>query len=242
MQFDSIHAFGCSNTYGTEAITDYDKGLINDKVNNNYAYPRHLADMFGCSWHNYAVPGCSNQEIATKVFNTVKDKECENSLIIIGWTDDERISIGDQEAQTRTFTHEELYEMIRNKKLREKMLNEYPSHLTEDTIIGILLSIFPNNGFHDLNFFTKYATTSFLKAKNIHHFTFHTLNPRYNYFYNLLSDANNMPSFDNNGNVIFDMLKKFKRYGTSSCRCHLKEAGHKALAFFLFREILKRKV
>lgn len=94
---DTLLAFGCSHTYGDEAISDYNIGI--DKQQNIYAaFPFFLSQYLKCkNYHNYSVCGSSNQEIASTLYDKLffhKDEINEKRVfIVIGWTSNNRLKI-----------------------------------------------------------------------------------------------------------------------------------------------------
>lgn len=94
---DTLLAFGCSHTYGDEAIADYNIGI--DKQQNIYAaFPFFLSQHLKCrNYHNYSISGSSNQEIASIIFDKLnfhKKEINENRVfIVIGWTSNNRLKV-----------------------------------------------------------------------------------------------------------------------------------------------------
>jgi hypothetical protein len=90
---DTLIAFGCSNTRGDEAVSDRNVGV--DEANNIYfAYPYFLSKKLNCiKYYNFARVGASNHEIATSIISHIDRYDPDKTLIIIGWTDNNRAPV-----------------------------------------------------------------------------------------------------------------------------------------------------
>jgi len=94
---DTLLAFGCSHTYGDEAISDYNIGI--KKEENIYAsYPYFLSQHLNCEhYYNYSICGGSNQEISSSLFEKIlihkKEIDEKRVFIVIGWTTNNRIKV-----------------------------------------------------------------------------------------------------------------------------------------------------
>ncbi len=258
----TLLAFGCSNTRGAEAIHDYDTKLEDDNININHAYPKYVAELLGYSYHNLAMNGVSNQQIASKVFETLSTiSNVEDVFVLIGWTDDDRIAVVNEPCSdfryakksdvTTTISHSHVIactkahigqpmtvtEMDHTKRIRKLPL---------DFIIGVAERIFLSKNFSDTNFYIKYATACFLEEKKIPYLTLPTLQHHYsslyNIFYNTGKQKNNIQLFNENGKLVFNYLKRFGEYGVSKSGAHLKAEGHRQAGIFLYDYIVNNNL
>jgi hypothetical protein len=233
-------AFGCSNTYGTESIIDYDKGIEDRTINKQYAYPKFIADNLSCKYKNYGKPGNSNVGIARKIIEIVeseKFKEYATPLIIVGWTEDERVPL--KVADTKDIIFSKSTAIL---TIEQALYNNTTDIISTDFAVDLMEKLLPTQGMRDMNFFIKYAISSYLKNKNIHYLTFPTATYTFNQLYNLIDKNHNILRHNDIGDIMFDMFAEFGEYGISQSKGHLKMLAHKALAKFLTAEIIKRNI
>lgn len=242
---DTLIAFGCSNTYGTEALVKNDDGIKDKSINNQYAYPKYLADRIGCSYKNLASPGISNIEIASKVMEAVQSPEFSayaDPFIIIGWTEDERIPVISKKNKHFTIGTGDLSYLLEKDHTLKVPYIFSKKEFDEQFVLNIMEHIYASPFYNKMNFFIKYAVINYLQQNNIKFFTFPTLSYPFDPLYNLLSSPNNILCHDSIGNPVFDMLEKFLHFCPNYKGYHLHYTSHKALADYLFFELAKRRV
>lgn len=131
---NTVIAYGCSNTYGDEAIADYNLN-VNCEDNIYFSYPWYIAEQLQCNvtnYFNYAKVGMSNQEIATKVMDTLHNHDPETTLVLVGWTDDNRLPITTQ-TEYSYFTLKRLYNSL-SWKLKTQIIKKYKQLQSKDKL------------------------------------------------------------------------------------------------------------
>jgi len=191
---DTLIAFGCSNTYGAEAIVDDDH--MNPE-NINFSYAKYLSDLLKCkNYINLAANGISNFVISSKVISLlpqyIEKYGKENIFVIIGWTDNNRMRlhlnniIPFKEAHREVFDAGEwplickLMPETVNSRVDKSHIEKYENLMKKFPYIdrffmGLLRYIFRTPSFYFTNICVKMATEYFLKNNNIKYFAFPSL-------------------------------------------------------------------
>jgi hypothetical protein len=258
----TLLAFGCSNTRGAEAINDYDECLDDESININYAYPKYIAELLGYGYRNFAVNGTSNQEIASKVYETINTlSTVEDIFVLIGWTDDDRIAVvrnpvmnfrhAKKNNGVVTLSHSHTVSCTKS-HLGQPMTPAEIDHMQGvhtiplEFIIGVAERIFLSSNYSDINFCIKYAMACFLKESKIPYLTLPTLYNQYNSLYNIFittnKNKNNILQHDKDGKEVFNFLKKFKNYGIAKSKAHLKAAAHRQAGIYMYNYINDNKL
>jgi hypothetical protein len=258
----TLLAFGCSNTRGAEAINDYDAGLDDDSVNKDYAYPKYIAELLGYEYHNFAINGVSNQQIASKIHETLNTiSNIEDIFVLIGWTDDDRMAVvknpvidfrrAQKSDEVVTISHSHTVSCTKS-YLGQLMTPAEIGHMKSvqniplEFIIGVAERIFLSKNFSDINFYIKYAMACFLRESRIPHLTLPTLYNHYNSLYNIFLTTNisknNILQHDEDGKIAFNFIKKFKSYGIAKSGAHLKADAHRQAGIYLYNYIMDNKL
>ena len=202
--------------------------------------------------------------------NDTEFKKIYNPFILIGWTDDGRINTlirnTSYDSEKMFFNFKNIIDFLPTAKnpcrtlssasvnaslkiLLNKQLTEMEqlhlsnmAPLTPQFVIDLNQHILNSPGFKETNFFAKYATASLLEQKQIPYLTLPTLWFDYNPKYFLLNQTCNILPFDRHGKVTFLPLVKFKEFGLSKIKAHMKEAGHKELAKYLYNYLTDNKL
>lgn len=258
----SLLAFGCSNTRGAEAINDYDIGISSDEINIQHAYPKYVAELLGYNYHNYAKNGISNQEIATCVINTITSHpDTSDIFVLIGWTDDDRLPVvktpsidfryDKKNTNTTTVSHSHIIAYTKS-QIGQQLTPAEMDHLKSvrgvsfDFITGVAERIFHSKNYSDINFYIKYATVCFLEEKKIPYLTLPTLyhhnNELYTIFATTQKHKNNILQYSSEGELVFNYIKQFKKYGISKSGAHLKANAHREVGTFLYKHIVNNNL
>jgi hypothetical protein len=211
---DTLIAFGCSNTYGAEAIRDDDH---NNEENINSSYAKYLSDHLKCkNYINLAECGISNFVISSKVISLlpqyIEKYGRENIFVVIGWTDNNRIRL----YLNNIIPFKEVYreivdagewplicmlmpESVNNrtdKDLTKKfyeLFKKFP--FIDKFFMGILKYIFRTPSFYYTNICVKMATEYYLNKYNIKYFTFPTLRSHPIHYKDLIFKDPNLDKF-----------------------------------------------
>jgi hypothetical protein len=222
---DTLVAFGCSNTYGSETIN------IGDTTNikNIYqAYPYFLSQKLNiANYINYARVSASNFEIAYKVYNYIikADKQYnKNTLLVIGWSGDERFPL-----------------FIKDKfsTLRQKTTPKDADYQNTTAINSIFRNFFfetPICTF--LNAFVRTCITFILERYEIPYITIPTILYNNHQIYQLLNHRNNVLCYDQDDNIVFNFYDFKQRHSPGK---HLMKDEHEKFAEWLYEYIVKNK-
>jgi len=244
---DTLVAFGCSSTFGSETITPGD----NYNPDNIYhAYPYFLSQHLRLpNYHNYAYPGESNLVIAYKVLDHVLNKDCKNEFIVIGWTSDNRFPVvykkelktikmhGDKD-WVRTFKvfHNLLDGKDRNVRFLEMLKGHWHNAKSNalDALRDLLTVYFFETPYNTLlNVLVKFAITSLLDRYHIPYLTL----PAFLYvdhpLYQHLTQPNNILAYNDSTDVTFS----FGNFRVDRQKGHLSSIEHQGIAALLHQHL-----
>jgi hypothetical protein len=223
---ETLVAFGCSNTYGSETI---DAGDTTNPKNIYHAYPYFLSQKFSVpiNYINLARVSASNLEIAYKVYNyiieLVKQKR-KNVFIVIGWSGDERFPL---------FKKGEFGTM----RPKTKPLNLWQENTTAlNSIFRLFFFETPISTF--LNALIRVGISLLLERYEIPYITIPTILYHTHPLYDLLDRKSNILCYDQNENIIFN-YHNFKQPRSTSR--HLTECEQKEFAEWLYNYIIANK-
>lgn len=158
---DTLVAFGCSNTYGNEAL---EAGKTSPD-NIYHAYPYHLCQKLNIpNYRNYSVSGSSNVAIGMKVVDFILNNQHlhKNIFVVIGWSGDNRLTIvkpGGSESSIRS----------RDKSTASVISGNMNTKTTDqvfDCLGKLQDKVFFNNGFTKKLLFSHYIEKHGVYEKN----------------------------------------------------------------------------
>lgn len=222
LEFNKLVAFGCSHTFGSESFNPGDH-YSDDCIYG--AYPYFLSEQLGIPVYiNKARPGASNLEIAHKVIDYTINNDCTNTIFIIGWSSDTRFPI----MQKRKYN---TIKLIRNRFLFTKQTKQFD--LFHDFMSLYFFDTPLNTTFNAL---VKLCTSVILEKQNVTYLTLPTFIYNNHSLFKYITKSNNILSYDDNNEIIFDFLK-YKLDKNDSI--HLTHTEHKILSIFLYKHIVK---
>jgi hypothetical protein len=250
---DTLVAFGCSNTYGSEVF-----GIKDNRPESiYYAYSYYLSQRLGLSgYQNYAKPDASNFDIGMSVIDFVlNNKQQHNKIfVIIGWTGDNRFTVvdtcGNEKQIRKPHTRNVIKDLYDNNPssivkactrfLREYCLT-YRTRIDHWFFFPLFRDLFAYYVFNTktiifLNAAIKYCTIQVLRAFNIPYLSLPTVLYHNHPLYELSSQKNNIVCYDKDENVVFEMNEKYKKYKEPNT-AHINRHGHNKFAEELFNYI-----
>ncbi len=250
---DTLVAFGCSSTFGSETVATGD----NYNPDSIYrAYPYYLSKKLGLqNYYNQAYPGESNLVIAYKVLQHVLNKDKRNEFHVIGWTNDNRFPVvykrelktikihGDTD-WIKTFKrfHNLLDGSDRNPRFLEILKGHWVNAKSNalDAFRDLMTVYFFETPYNTaLNALIKFATTALLDRLNISYLSL----PAFLYIdhplYSYLTTPNNILPYDKDMNVVFS-FDGFREDPNS--KRHLSSSEHEALAAYLYQYIVSNNL
>lgn len=253
---DTLVAFGCSNTFGSEVFGPND--IRPESI--YYAYPYYLSQKLNLpNYYNFAKYGASNFAISIKVLNYIfnnKDRH-KNIFVVIGWSGDNRFTLVDRKNEEFTVyapTINDNIEMLIDSQPDSKFINKktfieyvlsyyslYCKYPKQRFFIPLLRDLFIYYFFNThiiifLNAMVKYNTVQLLQHFNISYITIPTILYYNHPLYELLPQHNNISCYDKNEKVIFEMAEKYSKYKEPNTT-HINKHGHLKFAEEIYEYI-----
>jgi hypothetical protein len=262
---DTLVAFGCSNTFGSDSL-----GTGNNSPESIYhAYPYFLSQKLNIpNYKSHAFIGASNIYIGMKVAEfLINNPELHKStFVVIGWTGDNRLPIRKPCGKIVSATYNqrsssnnpirEILDKLHTKVFfngdftRKLLFSHYIEKYGKDKegnfLIFLLRDLLAHFFYNTqplifLNAIIKYGIVQLLQSYNVAYITLPTILYHPHPLYNLIPQKNNISSYDNEENVIFDMKKKFNEYRHPKAG-HISRAGHMKLAEYMYEYIQKQDI
>jgi hypothetical protein len=236
---------GCSNSYGSEVMGDYD---YQNTQSPNFAYGACIASFLDAEYVNVAVPGCNNITIARNIIKWIEDNciysskyNIKDLLVLIGWTESNRYTL---EHKGKCYL-----------RLTKLLLKSYLADI--DINLDFLRSIDPTKEFsrvfyqhicdgHDdtmIQIFTMLSVDRFLQKNNINYFTFPTRTIKNIYEYkNIVNVLNTKHNFitENTGFTLIKGITTEKEFFAADG--HFNKKGQRKAALWVFNQLKQRNI
>ena len=235
---------GCSNTYGSEVLGNYDH---DNKANPSYAYGAHLARKLNADYINLAKPGISNSLIVYSVIDWITTNciqaqkyKIEVLIVVVGWTEGNRhvfkksiTSSLQTPILTKSYLKTHLayknggtwLDIVDPTKEFSRVCYEYMCDSNDDTLHQIFIML---------------GLDAYMRQNNIKYFTFPTLPIKnignYEHLLSALSPTNNYLLEDKTFNII-DKFLNHLAHGF-----HLNLLGHIKLANWVYEQLAEKKI
>jgi len=248
---DTLVAFGCSHTYGSEAIV---AGDCCSKKNIYFSYAYYLSKKLEIKHYiNKARSGASNLEIAYNIVNHLYQSPSPTSnrqIILIGWSGDRRFPIVNN--------NKILTAMVRDVDSdKSKVVHQILNGRKSEGIFGFIKDHFLFNNKKDifrflldyyflntdmcvlLNVLVKFAVITLLECRGIPYITIPTILYVNHDIYKLFAKKNNITCYNDDNDIVFDFLS-FKK--STLPKLHLTSSEHKVFADYLYNFIKENNI
>jgi len=255
---NTLVAFGCSNTFGSESIAANDN---NNPQNIYHSYTYFLSKKLNIpNYLNYAWPGHSNLEIAYTVFKYIFNNDCKNIFIVIGWTGDNRFAFyydGKHHSvklrKQNNIIEQKLQSILdrgcTNIKIRDMMIDQLhessykfsQKYQWKDDILFLFTNLLTSYFFNTqlcttLNIAIKFGITAILEKLNIKYITLPTILYTDHPSYQLLNSQNNIFAYKN-GTITFD----YNNFRHARKTGHLASHEHEQVALWIYNYMQSAK-
>lgn len=240
---EELLVFGDSNSYGCETVAN---GDFQNPKSPDLAYGKYIQKALNIkTYKNLAIPGASNIMILETLFSNlpyIANKE--NTLILIGWSETNRVmfNIQDQEYRISEYLmkkfllHSRIKSQINHPDHQHVIDSLFNQPFMQDFIKGTMLYSFTSDYFSLNDNALRLCADSLLSKGGYKFLAFPTLGDAKH-----LRASSIKKLFSPNTIFNFD-YRGFGKYGSSHQGGHLKTEAHEKVAEFLLKELKDRNI